>query len=292
MLPLLALSAAPLQAQQHSTSFRISMGYDVGFAGGELGMNAYSNTDSYRTEMITGSIGRGFSFSASGSYFLDKSISLELGYQFLLSPDILFERIDEPDFDTESRARVTSHYLMLGTALSLPLKRTDLVLSGRFGILMPLGRYFAIESTSEINYKQFQYAQATWQTEKYKGLFSPGFYAALDAAYPIGKKVSVYGEVAIQMASFTYRSSEIIKYKSVTNDLLNEYSYGLYNLTTAERYSNYVKELTNEDNVPTSPDYDENEPTDKLTRRLAAGSVAFNVGIIYTIRWKDLIHYK
>jgi hypothetical protein len=292
MLPLLALPPTALRAQQHSTFFRIDVGYNMGFAGGELGTNATSNADGHRTEMITGSMGRGFSFSASGSYFLEKNLSLELGYQFMLSPNILFEKIDEPDYSTESVARIISHYAKLGPALYMPLKRTELVLSSRLGILIPLGRYFTIESSSEINYKQFQYAQATWQTEKYRVHFSPGFYASLDAAYPIGKKVSVFSEVEIQLATVTYKSSEIIKYKSVTNDLMNEYSYGLYNLTTSERYSNYLKELTSEDNIPTSPDFDEDQPTDKLTRRLSASSVGIHVGIIYTVRWKDLVHKK
>ncbi|HOW25188.1 MAG TPA: hypothetical protein PK711_05910 [Bacteroidales bacterium] len=292
LVPFMIWPVSYLHAQQHSTSFRIDVGYYAGFAGGELGTNTSSTADMHRSELIIGSVGRGFSFSASGSYFLEKNLSIELGYQFMLSPDILFEKVDEPDYYTESIARITSHYVKIGPALYMPLKRSDLTLSGRFGILMPPGRYFTIESSSSINYEQFDYAQATWKTEKYTFLFSPGFYASLDAAYPIGKKVSLYGEVAIQLASVTYKSSEIIRYKSVTNDLMNEYSYGLYNLTTAERYSAYLKELTDKNNIPTSPDFDETQPTDRLTRRLSASSVGINIGIAYSVRWKDLIHKK
>lgn len=291
LLCFLFLPASVLLSQQkHSTYFRINLGYGFGFAGGELGMNAESNSDSYRTEMMTGSIGGGGNFSVLGGYFPEKNLSLELGYQFMLSPRILFEKIEQPDYSSETNAMITSHYISFGSGLYIPLRNTELTLLSRFGVLLPVGRYFTMESNSSINYVQYAYSQATMQTEKFTVLFSPGFYASLSAVYPIGKKISVYGEVETRLACVTYKSSEIIQYKSVMIDGQNEYTTALYNLTTAEKYTNYLKEITNDDNIPTEPDFNEDEPTDELTRRLSASSVGINVGIIYTVRWKDMIH--
>lgn len=281
-----------LSQQKNTTYFRIYLGYDAGYAGGELGSNTVAQPDSYKSETITGSIGGGFNFSVTGGYYVEKNLSLELGYLFKLSPRILFEHIDEPDRLSQSDAKLMSHFIGVGPGLYVPMKNMDLTLYGRFGILLPVGRQFTIESTSSVNFEQYDYSQATWQTEKYAFHFSPGFYASLAAAWPLGKKVYVFGEIATQLVSVTYKSSEIIRYKSITTDLMTEHTYGLYNLTTAERYSNYLNEITGDDNIPLSPDFDENQPTDKLTRRLSASSFGFSVGILYTVRWKDLIHKK
>jgi hypothetical protein len=112
------------------------------------------------------------------------------------------------------------------------------------------------------------------------------------ALFPFGKKVSVFGEVETRLASVTYKSSEIIRYKSVMIDDQNEYTTDLYNLNTSERYTNYLKEITDDDNIATEPDFNEDEPTDELTRQLSASSIGINVGIVYTVRWKDLVHKK
>jgi hypothetical protein len=210
----------------------------------------------------------------------------------MLSPEILFEKIKTPDYSIETNAMITSHYISLGSGLYLPLKNTELTLLSRFGVLLPVGRYFTMESNSSADFVQFNYSSVTDQTEKITVFFSPGFYASMAALFPIGKEVSVFGEVETRLASVTYKSSEIIRYKSVMIDDQNEYTTDLYNLNTSERYTNYLKEITDDDNIATEPDFNEDEPTDELTRQLSASSIGINVGIVYTVRWKDLVHKK
>lgn len=280
-------------SQQKQTYFRINFGYDFKLASGIYGTQMEENNDAYHQQVLDGSFGNGIHFSITGGYYLMDQVGLELEYQYRVSSKRLYRKVAYDDlYFLESNAKTYLSLLKTGGIFYLPLKKADLTLFSRLGLILPVKRRLIIESSIEGIESQSGYSFTTDQTEEFVFRFSPGFYSSIGAMKVLNKQFKIFAELEIGVGSGRFTSSELTKYRWTRYENGTVHVRDLYNLSTAERYTNHVKEINDKSNIATNPGYDPDVPTDKLTTYLPFSHVGINIGFIYTFKWHELLGIK
>jgi hypothetical protein len=287
----LAGSQSWSQFKTGNVYFRGNFGVNFGIAGADIGLNTKNVQNNFSQELLHGSFGNGINLGVSGGYLITDIISLEGGYQFVRGTQKKFSGYQVDTYELYSDAYLTADYFRLGGALFQKLRYLDQFLTVKFGFILPASRNLVVESNAHgSNAPDDSYT--TEQTEIHTLRFNPGIYSAVGALMPVDKDLSVFAEVEFILLSGRFSSSEVTRYEWVHTHDGNSEIRELYNLSISERYTTYQEEITGEDNIITNPGYDINEATVELTQYVSMNSLTINIGIIYNLRWKDLIRKK
>jgi hypothetical protein len=173
----------------------------------------------------------------------------------------------------------------------------------RFGLVIPVYGRLKIHTDGQAAGETVMggetfLTQATFhRDEEVKPNATLGFQGALGVSYPLCHKLDVYLEAEYRNVPVESKSKEVTKY-SETDELINPVndnvvatsSKGLSDLSTAERYTNYVSTLTANSNTPTDnpqtnlhPTYqNDNAPSNDLRSYINIGGLGLNLGF----KWK------
>ena len=262
------ISLSQLKAQ--GPFFGFGVGYGVPISGTILGYNSEDNnvSNTFFTENVRGSFGKGMNFNLYGGYMVNENIGLELAANYLVGSKYTFTNVD---INTNSSStsidemNVTSFRLIPGFRIGFGENKvryyTRLALA--IGLVNKLTDNYNRTSTNpggtDVTYESFEYTGG-----KYIG-FSGGF----GLTYNLSDNIALYGELTRYFISWGATNGELTAYTFNGSDQLG-------NLTTDQKKYEYV------DRIDQSMNNNSGEPTKQLKSYTSMNSLGLNIGLHFT----------
>ena len=240
------------------------LGYGIGAQKYVVGTKA---TDDSK-ENIWGSMGQGLPLGIKVGYFFNDNLGFELGINYWMGAE-----------QTAADVSLSSGYTNNITAKSSQLRlmpqlvyKTDMGVYGRFGMVIPVTGSTVVTSKTVTPTLA---GPMTIEAEKsYKGSFAIGFASAMGYAYELNDNMQLFGEVEYIALTIKGKTSEITALSVNGADQLTA-------MTTIQKETNYVDELTKDSNTASNPNVDASKPLDALRTSTVYSSLRFNVGVTY-----------
>lgn len=271
---------------------RIGAGYSLPMARGNFNIDHQSNSNTFSDNFLGGSYGQGVRFDLTAMYYYNDTWSGELGYEFNLSPKMLYNKQELNDYFLETYTNAVTHYLKPCVAYHFDpilLKEKERIKPyAKMGLVIPLSvKVFAETSVSgEITDGSYKVDQK----ELFRHVFATGFLAGIGTDYLVSNLITLFIEVEYRTLGTRVKKSYITEYKSVRTIHDKTDTRYLYNLSTSEKEALYHKTINSSSNVIGNPDYNTTLPTDKLTYYQPLSSFAINVGAIFKLDLHKLLN--
>lgn len=232
-----------------------------------------------RVKSLNGTLGSGFKGNLTAGYMFNKYVGAEIGFNYFDGDKKTIGKLSTPEINSEAVAYLRG--LDISPAILITPGFDKLNPYARVGALLTAAGKLTIESdVLAINAAgpgtDVKVEALTEVTAK----FSVGFVGALGATYPIGKNLSVFGEVEFKNFSIKSKSAEIKEY--VTTGI----SGGNTFLIPGQQLADLPQ---SEKNFNFSDDYngtvlgdDPNQARTIPTQFVNASGIGVNVGIRYS----------
>jgi len=259
----------PCSAQKQ-WDLRLQAGYDFSTASQYLLNHAMVTSLSSVTRAVNSSFGRGPSFSADVTRWVNNWFGFTAGGRYHITGPAVKGYYDYNAVDYRYNATSSWHshtaIAMAGIALKVP--DTKLHPYARMGVLLPI--YAGI--TENADWSSFGLTGSSHG--QYKKVFrvrnTAGYTASAGIAPKLGKHMSVFAEINLQSLAILARRSELISYKQ--NDAEKIDTYPVY-----ARKTDYVKKL---DEYRT---YSADEPSQELTFSFPYSSIGIHIGVSFKL---------
>ena len=232
-----------------------------------------------RVKSLNGTLGSGFKGNLTAGYMFNKYVGAEISFNYFDGDKKTIGKLSTPEINSEAVAYLRG--LDISPAILITPGFDKLNPYARVGALLTAAGKLTIESdVLAINAAgpgtDVKVEALTEVTAK----FSVGFVGALGATYPIGKNLSVFGEVEFKNFSIKSKSAEIKEY--VTTGI----SGGNTFLIPGQQLADLPQ---SEKNFNFSDDYngtvlgdDPNQARTIPTQFVNASGIGVNVGIRYS----------
>jgi len=260
-------------------------------------------TTTVSEKVLTGSYGAGVRGGLSFGYNFNRYIAVEGTFNYFSSKKNLMTRNITTIEGTSTVAGSVESYGHVNAVDFAP----SLVISPgfeklnpyvRFGVVVPLwGRLFIETDASRVSPVPGQPATVVAQTaihrkEEIEPSPTIGFQGALGATYPLGKRLDLFLETEYRNVPVKGKSKEVTSYDETTNvvnttngQVITTQKRGLNDLSTAERYTDYVTTLDQNSNTPTGTTgtvthyKNDDAPANDLKSYINIGGLGVNLGV-------------
>jgi len=257
----------------------VSTGYAIGSAGMKLG----ETVNISETENSYGSYGEGLSMQLRGTYFLNESFGLDLGFGYLYGTDQTISKVNLPNREVDAIARARAY----GSSVSVVYRFTNNIY-GRFGALLKLGgkteavvyqkSVFSQQEADAFGLPLGSYSETNYK-EDFHGQFPLGFTGALGYKYDINTKLSLFVEAEYYGISLKRNDSELSEFN--TDIVLPDGTVAVQGFYTLDNLpEGYVKKTIYVDHL----DNDNTDPSKKLSQKVPYSSFGINFGITYKLK--------
>jgi len=299
MLVTMVVIGLNMQAQdndvQHSKGFYLRAG--GGFIA-QSGKTEFNNADPNGITMIqqsteistdgstihvkalNGTLGGGFKFNVTGGYMFNNYIGAELGVNYFYGSKETIGKFTSPQLISEEKAYIRGVDLMPAVYLTPNFKKLNPY--ARIGLVMTGAGKLTIDTnvTQIDGGGQGTDIVVNAKTEV-KSKFSTGFGAAAGLTYPIGDKLSLFGEFEFRNFSIKSKSASIKEYetRAVTG--------GQSQLVPGQQLTDLpVSEkefiFTDDYNLSATSPVPENEPRKIPTQFINTSGAGINIGVKYS----------
>lgn len=301
IIMLVALLVVGLSTQAQDQNVKKSKGFYLSAGGGfiaQSGKTEYNNADPNGITMIqqsteistdgstiniktlNGTLGGGFKFNFTGGYMFNDYVGVELGINYFNGSKETIGKFTSPQLISEEIAYIRGVDLMPAIYLTPNFKKLNPY--ARLGLVMTGTGKLQIDT----NVKQIDGGGSgtdivvNAETEV-KSKFSTGFAGAAGVTYPIGDKLSLFGEVEFRNFSIKSKSASIKKYetKAVTgNQSQLVPGQQLADLPTSEKEFIFTDNYSQSATSPSPA----NEPRKIPTQFVNTSGVGVNLGVKYS----------
>ncbi len=232
-----------------------------------------------RVKSLNGTLGSGFKANLTGGYMFNKYVGAEIGFNYFDGDKKTIGKLSTPEINSEAVAYLRG--LDISPAILITPGFDKLNPYARIGALLTAAGKLTIESdVLALNAAgpgtDVKVEALTEVTAK----FSVGFVGALGATYPIGKNLSVFGEVEFKNFSIKSKSAEIKEYVTTGINGSNTFlipGQQLADLPQSEKNFNFSDDY----NGSVLGD-DPNQARTIPTQFVNASGIGVNVGIRYS----------
>ncbi len=239
-----------------------------------------TNGSTISVKSLNGTLGGGFKFNFTGGYMFNPYVGAELGINYFNGSKETIGKFSSPQLISEEIAYIRGVDLMPALYLTPAFKKLNPY--ARVGLVMTGAGKLNIDT----NVRQVDGGGAGTDIvvnakSEVKSKFSTGFGAATGITYPIGEKLSLFGEVEFRNFSIKSKSAKIVKYE--TRALTGNQSQlvpnnQLEDLPVSEKEfvftDNYSQSLTSAE--PT------NQPRKIPTQYVNTSGTGINIGLRYS----------
>lgn len=248
---------------QPGVSLSLDAGYSKG-SGAVLGSSYISNGSTFTERQIVGSYASGFPVRLGAQFWFTSHLALYCYFNWFCGVPVL---IDEYQTSNDM-GQATIKAMTLGFAPGLLLQTASegrLDIYSQAGFLIPfMGSY---ETNSSGNFGSNTWEQTTRTTLR------PGlgcdFEVGVDLA--LGDRLELSAGLRGTAMSLWRNQTEITAYTANGIDLLP-------NTPESQRMVNYQMELNENSNIPSNPDFDQDQPGDALNRLDPFGAWGLRIG--------------
>lgn len=265
------------------------------------------NTTVISDKVLTGSYGAGIRGGITAGFDINKNVAVELGANYYHSrKNLMTHQVTRAEGSGALLGSVESH----GHVNAIDVVPAIVIKAGSQGRLDPYVRVGAVVPVWGRLYIETDGYQAgsvsgsptlmsqltVHRKEAVKPNATVGFLGALGATYRAGNRLSLFLEAEFKTVPVKSKSKEVTSYSetlkiinAATGATVQTSGRNLDNLSTAERYTNYVTTLTSSSNTPsgttdaahpTQTQYkDNNKPADDLKSYINIGGLGLNLGI-------------
>ena len=232
-----------------------------------------------RVKSLNGTLGSGFKGNLTAGYMFNKYVGAEISFNYFDGDKKTIGKLSTPEINSEAVAYLRG--LDISPAILITPGFDKLNPYARVGALLTAAGKLTIESdVLAINAAGPDTDVKVEALTEVTAKFSVGFVGALGATYPIGKNLSVFGEVEFKNFSIKSKSAEIKEY--VTTGI----SGGNTFLIPGQQLADLPQ---SEKNFNFSDDYngtvlgdDPNQARTIPTQFVNASGIGVNVGIRYS----------
>lgn len=243
----------------------------------DITINADGTT---RVKSLNGTLGSGFKANITGGYMFNKYVGAEIGFNYFDGDKKTIGKLSTPEISSSAVAYLRGLDIMPAILITPGFDRLNPY--ARIGALLTGAGKLTIES--DVLAKD---AAGPGTDVKVQALtevtakFSVGFAGAVGATYPIGKNLSVFGEIEFKNFSIKSKSAEIKEYVttgiSADGNTFLIPGQQLADLPQSEKNFNFSDEYSG-----TVQAEDPNQPRTIPTQFVNASGVGVNVGIRYS----------
>lgn len=229
---------------------------------------------------LNGTLGGGFKFNITGGYMFNDYVGAELGVNYFNGSKETIGKFTSPQLISEETAYIRGVDLMPAIYLTPAFKKLNPY--ARVGLVMTGGGKLYIDTDVRQIDGGGQGTDIVVSAEtEVKSKFSTGFAGAAGVTYPIGKNLSLFGEVEFRNFSIKSKSASIKKYetRAVTgNNSQLVQGQQLADLTTSEKEFIFTDNYSQSASSPAP----ENEPRKIPTQFVNTSGAGINFGIRYS----------
>lgn len=249
----------------------VNVGYGLGLPGNTLGQSTdVSLTGDETSVNLNGSVGAGFNAGLSLGYMFNENVGIDLGLDYLMGANVL---MNENRTVIPSQTVTTSQYgktsqFRVSPSVVISSGGDGLKVYGRAGFVIPVvGKTVA---TIESDFAGGE----TEQVLENKGAFALGYQGALGVSFPVGEKLSLFGELNGVNLRIKSKSSTVTTNMAGGTDLIPF-------MTESQINTNYVSELNNSSNNTgtNASGYDINSADEQLNSTTDFSALFIKVGV-------------
>lgn len=301
MLVTLVAISLNMQAQDQVQDKKSAKGFYLRAGGGfiaQSGKTEFNNADPNGITMIqqsteistdgstinvkalNGTLGGGFKFNITGGYMFNDYIGAELGINYFNGSEKTIGKFTSPQLISEETAYIRGVDLMPALYLTPNFKKLNPY--ARVGLVMTgTGKLYIDTNARQINGGgQGTDIVVNAETEV-KSKFSTGFAGAAGVTYPIGNKLSLFGEVEFRNFSIKSKSASIKEYetRAVTgNQSQLVQGQQLADLPVSEKEFIFTDNYSQSASSPAPT----NQPRKIPTQFVNTSGVGINIGVRYS----------
>lgn len=252
-----------------------------GITGIEQSTKVTVNDDGTATiESLNGTVGAGYKFFVTGGYMFNDYFGAEMGLNYFKGDDTTVGQLTTSSVQSKATTYIEGVDLNPGIYLTPKFSKLNPYL--RAGFLLTVGGTLTIDTeVLQIDGGGDGTDILVNAESEVKSKFSVGYTGAFGVTYPIGDKLSLFGEWEFKSFTIKSKSAEIKKYTTVAvTDGQSALVSGeqLEDLTTYEKEfifsDSYTESLTTEPNA--------DEPREIPTQYVNASGMGFNLGVRYS----------
>lgn len=238
LLCILILNSAVFSQNRYYVSF--NAGYALGTTKDVLGtsIQTFASGD-FKRSNIYGTFGKGLGFTLRGGSRINDNLSAELGFSYLLGGKVITDEASSPS--TQSSTEVKGTQIRVLPSLRFSGKNEGLHLYGRIGLVLPVGvtsKSTQTTSGTDIGGN----AQETILKRDRTNAFAIGYFGAIGVSIKIADNMQFFAE-AEHISLRTKQKTAVLTDYTVNG------SSQLESLTTQQKQTEYVDELTSSDNT-------------------------------------------
>lgn len=282
------LAGYGLNAQGLYLDFNV--GYGLGFPGTVLGQESHTDIinleQNATTENIVGSIGQGLHLQLTPGYMFNEHIGVELGLNYFLGAKVTLNNatsnitvdalgINKADYSSNEQIAQSNQFRVIPSLIVSTGTSNTLSGYAKAGIVIPVaGKTTVTQNAVDAEVDGTGITRDIIKAEiESKGAFSLGFRGAIGLNYKLSDRLSIFGEV--------YGILLNIKSKSRT---INSYTFNgvdaLAAMTTYDKETSYVKELTNSsNNKGYNPNASDGQPKEDLFSKTSFSQTGIEIGV-------------
>lgn len=254
-------------------NFGANVGYGFGLPGSSLGTSTTTQLNGdFTTEAINGSIGSGINAGLNVGYMFNEHFGADLGLDYLIGSNVTVnETSTETALQTiKTEATAKTSQFRISPSLIVTTGGDGLQIYGRAGLVLPV--YGSTESQFTSDVLGAQVDQRTTTT----GAFALGYQGAIGVAYPLGDKLSLFGELNGINLRIKNKSSEV-----TTNSVAGV--DGIPFMNTSQINTNFVDEISTSSNTMSNPNFDSGKATDALSTTADFSALFIKVGVKFSL---------
>ena len=261
----LVITSIPQILLAQNSYVKVNAGYGLSMNAHDLGSNFYDFTNfksdgtTTSVEIIPISLGKGLTFGGAFGHSFNKNIGAELAVSYLLGDESTAK--DEHTSGTTDLA-ISANMLQITSSLIIQSGREGLNPYIRLGVLLGKGTITYSVKGTESN------GNTTTLKAEFDGDLAIGLNAAVGVFYPLGDKMSFFGEINTINMSYAPTKGTVVEATANGVDRLPT-------ATTREKEIELVDKVTDNFLTP-GPD---NEPSKALKQKLPFGSIGLQVGV-------------
>ena len=262
ILAVLITSLSVFSQKRYYISF--NTGYAIATSKDAIGKSSqtFSNGD-FKTTNIYGTYGGGIPFTFRAGSRINDNLTAELGFSYLLGNNVLTDESVSPN--TESNTKVKGNQIRVLPSLVFSGKNEALHLYGRIGLVLPVG---ASSKSVQITSGQDIGGGASETILKYDktNAFAIGYFGAVGVSLKIADNMHFFAEAELINLRMKQKTSTLTEFTVNGENKLET-------LTTQQKQTVYVDELTSSDNTKID------EPLKIRAQTQNFSSIGLNVGV-------------
>lgn len=271
--PLLAVAAGlAISATAHAQLFvTVGAGYGMGANKQLMFIESTSNPSSSTDKVVFASFGGGIAPALGIGYMVNDNFGIEGNFSYLLGSKIGATSDENPTsgwtINTVEEAYARSIRIGIGTRIGFGEDAIRPYMRG--GLMLGVGNKFTY--TFEETETMSSVTTETKYTEEYDGGTAIGYYGGIGMTYNMSDMMGIFFELTYVGQSWAPMHSAYTEYTVDGADVLG-------NMTTDQKETNYVEEITYDSNPPSTSD-----PSESYKWSYPMSSFGLNVGIKITL---------